>query len=470
MSANDMTAVEKRSAFSLAAIYATRMMGLFMILPVFALYAEGLGDTPPSHAMVGLAIGIYGLTQALLQIPFGWLSDRIGRRPVILAGLLLFAFGSAVAAMADTITGVIIGRALQGSGAVAAAVLALAADLTRESHRSRVMAIIGMSIGLSFAMSLALGPVLHAWIGVPGIFWLTVALAFLAMAIVQWLVPRPRVTRLRRDTEPVAAYFSTVLRNTQLLRIDLGIFILHMTLTATFVGLPLALRDQAGLAPIHHGYLYLPILLISLVVMVPLVIIAEKYRRIRQVYLLAIAGVALSQCLLVFFYTSLWGIAGALLLFFIAFNVLEALLPSLIVKFAPPDKKGTAIGVYSTAQFIGAFAGGIIGGIVATQFDIVGIFVMTTAMLCLWLFVARSMANPPSLGSKVVRLGDSLPASEARALEEELLHIEGVAEAVIIDEEGLAYLKVDSKRLDEEALDRYVLEDDMLSSDRDAAG
>ncbi len=465
-----MTSVEKRSAFSLAAIYATRMMGLFMILPVFALYAEGLGETPPSHALVGLAIGIYGLTQALLQIPFGWLSDRIGRRPVILAGLLLFAFGSAVAAMADTITGVIIGRALQGSGAVAAAVLALAADLTRESHRSRVMAVIGMSIGLAFALSLALGPVLHAWIGVPGIFWLTVGLAFVAMAIVQWVVPRPRVTRLRRDTEPVPAYFAAVIRNPELLRIDLGIFILHMTLTATFVGLPLALRDMAGLPPIEHGYLYLPILLVSLVVMIPLVIIAEKYRRIRQVYLLAIAGVALSQLLLVMFHDSLWGIALALLLFFIAFNVLEALLPSLVVKFAPPDKKGTAIGVYSTAQFIGAFAGGIVGGIVATQFDIVGIFVMTTGMLCLWLFVARSMASPPPLGSRVIRVGERLAADAARALEDDLLRVEGVAEAVIIDDEGLAYLKVDSKRLDEEALARYVLSDEVSSvAGRDGA-
>ena len=453
-----MTPIERRSAFSLAAIYATRMMGLFMILPVFAIYAEGLGETPPSHALVGLAIGIYGLTQAVLQIPFGLLSDRIGRRPVILGGLLLFAIGSAVAASADSIAGIILGRALQGSGAIAAAVLALAADLTRESHRARVMAVIGMSIGLSFALSLALGPVLNSWIGVPGIFWVTVGLALLAMVIVVWGVPTPRETRRHRDAEPVPAYFSSVLRNPQLLRIDLGIFILHMVLTATFVGLPLALRDQAGLPPDEHGYLYLPVLLVSLVAMVPLVIIAEKHRRIRQVYLLAILGVALAEFMLIWLHGSVFGIAVSLIVFFVCFNVLEALLPSLVVKFAPPDKKGTATGVYSTAQFLGAFAGGGLGGLVAADFGIVGIFVLTTAMVCVWFLVARSMAEPPPLGSRVIRVGTLAGEAEAREVEAGLCAIEGVAEAVVVTDEGLAYLKIDSRQLDEEALERFVRE------------
>ncbi len=453
-----MTPIERRSAFSLAAIYATRMMGLFMILPVFAIYAEGLGEPPPSHALVGLAIGIYGLTQALLQIPFGLLSDRIGRRPVILGGLLLFAIGSAVAASADSIAGIIVGRALQGSGAIAAAVLALAADLTRESHRARVMAVIGMSIGLSFALSLALGPVLNSWIGVPGIFWVTVGLALLAMVIVVWGVPTPRETRRHRDAEPVPAYFSSVLRNPQLLRIDLGIFILHMVLTATFVGLPLALRDQAGLPPDEHGYLYLPVLLVSLVAMVPLVIIAEKHRRIRQVYLLAILGVALAEFMLIWLHGSVFGIAVSLIVFFVCFNVLEALLPSLVVKFAPPDKKGTATGVYSTAQFLGAFAGGGLGGLVAADFGIVGIFVLTTAMVCVWFLVARSMAEPPPLGSRVIRVGTLAGEAEAREGEAGLCAIEGVAEAVVVTDEGLAYLKIDSRQLDEEALERFVRE------------
>ncbi len=468
MNPSDMTPEERRSAFSLAAIYATRMMGLFMILPVFALYAEGLGETAPSPTLVGLAIGIYGLTQALLQIPFGLLSDRIGRRPVIIGGLLLFALGSAVAASADTIYGVIAGRALQGSGAIAAAVLALAADLTRESHRARVMAVIGMSIGMSFAASLALGPLLDAWIGVPGIFWLTVGLALLAIAIVVWGVPMPRETRLHRDAEPVPAYFSSVLRNPQLLRIDLGIFVLHMTLTATFVGLPVALRDQAGLPPEQHGWLYLPILLVSLVAMVPLVIVAEKHRRIRQVYLAAILGVALAEFALIWWHGSLFGIVVALLVFFVCFNVLEALLPSLVVKFAPPDKKGTATGVYSTAQFLGAFAGGGLGGIVAGDFGIVGIFVLTTVMVSSWYLVARTMAEPPPLASRVVRVGAVAGEAEAREIEAGLRAIDGVAEAVVVADEGLAYLKIDSRRLDEGALERFVQDDG--ADGRDPAG
>jgi len=455
MSAPQMTAIERRGAFSLAAVYATRMMGLFMILPVFALYAEHLGSEPPSHVMVGLAIGIYGLSQAVLQIPFGLLSDRIGRKPVIIGGLLLFALGSAIAATADTITGVIIGRAIQGSGAIAAAILALAADLTRESCRARVMATIGMSIGLAFAVSLALGPILDAWIGVPGIFWLTVGLAVLAILIVQFAVPTPDHSVFHRDAEPAAAYFSAVISNAELRRLDIGIFILHMTLTATFIGLPLALRDLAGLVPEHHGYVYLPILLLALFMMVPLVILAEKQRKIRQVYQFAILGICLSQVLLIVGYHSLLMIVAALLVFFICFNVLEALLPSLVVKFASPQMKGTATGVYSTAQFLGAFCGGAVGGLVATWAGIVGIFIMSALMTAAWFLIARSMAAPPPLSSQMLNVG-TMPEDSARALEAELLTIEGVAESVIVHDEGIAYLKVDSRIVDSEQLERYI--------------
>ncbi|MBI1195025.1 MAG: MFS transporter [Gammaproteobacteria bacterium] len=450
-----MTATERRGAFSLAAVYATRMMGLFMILPVFALYAEHLGSPPPSHALVGLAIGVYGLSQALLQIPFGLLSDRIGRKPVIIGGLLLFAAGSVVAATADTITGIIIGRALQGSGAIAAAILALAADLTRESCRARVMATIGMSIGLSFAVSLALGPILDAWIGVPGIFWLTVGLALLAILIILFAVPTPARTSFHRDAEPAPVYFKAVIGNPELRRLDLGIFILHMTLTATFIGLPLALRDLAGLVPEHHGYLYLPILLLALFMMVPLVIIAEKQRKIRQVYQFGILGICLSQVVLIVGYHSLFMIVAALLVFFICFNVLEALLPSLVVKFAPPQMKGTATGVYSTAQFLGAFCGGAVGGVVATWTGIVGIFVMSALMTGAWYLIARRMANPPPLTSQMLNVGPMTP-EQARALEQELLTIEGVAESVVVPDEGIAYLKVDSKIVDGDRLEQYL--------------
>ncbi|MES9889391.1 MAG: MFS transporter, partial [Candidatus Sedimenticola sp. 6PFRAG1] len=240
-----MSPIESRAAFSLAGIFSLRMMGLFMILPVFALYAEQLQGVTP--LLIGVAIGAYGLTQALLQIPFGMLSDHIGRKPVIIGGLLIFALGSVVAAMADSIWGVILGRALQGSGAIAAAVMALAADLTREQNRTKAMAVIGLSIGMAFAVSLVLGPILNAVIGVPGIFWLTAVLAISGIGIVLKLVPDPRESHFHRDTEPVPSMFGKVLRDTNLLRLDFGIFVLHMILTATFIAMPLALRDAAGL-------------------------------------------------------------------------------------------------------------------------------------------------------------------------------------------------------------------------------
>ena len=260
--AGGMTRTEARSAASMAGIYALRMLGLFMILPVFALYADELEGATP--ALAGLAIGIYGMTQALLQIPYGLLSDRIGRKPVIIFGLLVFALGSAIAASADNIHLVIFGRALQGAGAIAAAVMALTADLIREEHRVKAMAIIGMSIGASFALAMVLGPVLNTWIGVPGIFWLTAVLALGGIAVVVLVVPNPVVTRVRRDAEAVPAQFASVLRDAQLFRLDIGIFALHLILTASFVVLPLALRDIAGLPANRHWEVYLPVLLLSL--------------------------------------------------------------------------------------------------------------------------------------------------------------------------------------------------------------
>ncbi|MCC6303259.1 MAG: MFS transporter, partial [Gammaproteobacteria bacterium] len=328
-----MTAQERQAALSLAAIFSFRMLGLFMILPVFSLYAaERFGTVAP--VLIGLAIGAYGLANAVLQVPFGMLSDRFGCKPVIAVGLVIFALGSVIAASADSIGGIIFGRVVQGSGAIAAAVMALAADLTREEHRTKAMTMIGASIGLSFAASLAAGPILNHWIGVPGIFWLTALLALVGIALLYLVVPNPVSHRPRRDTGAVPGFFFQVLRDPQLLRLDGGIFALHCVLTASFVALPFALRDFAGVDTSHHGYVYLPVLLIALVVMVPLVVVAEKRRRLKEVFLSAVAGIALAEFGLAFFHHSLAAIVALLLLFFCAFNVLEALLPSLIAKFA----------------------------------------------------------------------------------------------------------------------------------------
>ncbi len=453
MSRQAITPQERRAAFSLAGIFCFRMLGLFMILPVFALYAETLGEIEP--VLIGLAIGIYGLTQSLLAIPFGLWSDRIGRKPVIATGLVIFALGSVVAATADTITGIIVGRALQGAGAIAAAVMALAADLTREQHRSRAMAIIGMSIGLSFALALALGPVLNHWIGVPGIFWLTAVLALSGIAILYLAVPEPARTRPHRDTGTVPGYFGDVLRNPQLLRLDAGVFLLHCVLTASFVALPFALRDFAGLETARHSLVYLPVLLVSLALMVPLVVIAEKHRRLKEVFLTAILMLAAAEAGLIFLSASVAGIVLMLLLFFIAFNVLEALLPSLLAKFAPADRKGTAMGAFSSCQFLGAFVGGIAGGAMYGAFGLSGTFGFCLLCLLGWALMARSMAPPPYLSSYMIPMED-FDIAETAARERALLEMPGVAEAVVVAEDAVAYLKVDSRTVDYDRIESLV--------------
>jgi len=467
ISPDAMTTSERRASTSLASIYALRMMGLFMILPVFSLYAETLDGVTPFQ--IGLAVGIYGLTQALFQIPFGMLSDRVGRKPVIAMGLVIFAIGSVVAAMSDSIMGVIIGRALQGSGAIAAAIMALTADLTREEHRVKAMALIGGSIGMSFALALVVGPIINAWIGVDGIFWVTSVLAIGGIFVLYKIVPTPTVSRFHRDTEPVPEQFKTVLKDSELLRLDAGIFILHLVLTASFIVLPFALRDFAHVETHEHWQIYLPVLLISMFMMVPFVIVAEKRRRIKQIMTGAIAVLVISEFLLLVDHYSATSIFFALLLFFIAFNVLEATLPSLIVKTAPPHIKGTAMGVYSSSQFLGAFAGGITGGILYGSYGVDGVFGFCGLALLFWAYLAFTMRNPKYLGSFMINVG-VVDEKRAKQLVNELTHIQGVAEVVVIAEDGIAYLKVDNHAVDKNALLAFSCKDTMDSTEGVSSG
>ena len=268
-----MTPLERRATLSLAAIYALRMLGLFMILPVLSLFAEQLAGSTP--LLIGLAISIYGLTQALLQIPFGLMSDRFGRKKIIIIGLILFASGSIIAALSNTIYGVLFGRALQGSGAIAAAIMALVADLTQEAHRTKAMATIGISIGVSFGIAITLGPIIAGYIGIQGIFWLTAGLATLAILVVAFIVPNPQQSKIHPDAELIPSQFGKVLKDINLLRLDYGIFILHLILTASFVIVPLLIRD-AGLLPEQHWQIYLPVLLVSFIAIIPFIILAEK--------------------------------------------------------------------------------------------------------------------------------------------------------------------------------------------------
>jgi MFS family permease len=436
---------EFRAAGSLAAVFSVRLLGLFMIYPVFAAYAQNLSGSTPY--LVGEALGIYGLSQGLLQIPFGLLSDRFGRKPMIVVGLLLFALGSAVAALSTSIGGVIFGRVLQGSGAVGSVILALVADLTTEENRTKAMAMVGITIGGSFMVALVTGPILATFIGVDGIFWLMVGLAMIGIAITEFVVPNPRRVRVHRDAETVPGLMLAVLRNKELLRLDIGIFALHAMLTASFLVVPGLLRGTLDVSTHKDWMVYLPVLLFSIAVMVPAIIVAEKYRRMKGVFVGAVAALLVSQVMLYLGAGNFYVLLAALIIFFSGFNVMEASLPSLITKVAPPDAKGTAMGLYSSLQFLGIFVGGVVGGWANQTGGTAGVFALTAALALLWLLAAATMAQPSYLTTRLLPIGDG-PAAEPESLAARLRQVPGVAMAVVIAEEKLAYLKVDSKSYD----------------------
>lgn len=455
MSTTRLSGTESRAALSLAAIFSLRMLGLFMIYPVFSVYAKGLDGA--TAITIGLALGIYGLAQAVLQIPFGTLSDRIGRKRVISGGLVLFAIGSVIAAQSTSINGVIVGRVLQGAGAVGSTILALNADLTREENRTKAMALIGMTIGMSFALAVVVGPLLNSVIGVPGIFWLTAVLAVIGIVVLYTTVPEPSVVRRHRDAEAVPALFKRVLTNGELLRLDFGIFVQHAVLTATFLALPLAMKEAGGFDR-GQWLFYLPILAVSFFLMVPFIIIGEKYRKMKPVFIGAVAIAGLGQLSLLLWHRNLWAIAIGMLVFFTAFNLLEASLPSLISKAAPAESKGTAMGVYSSSQFLGIFVGGAAGGWVLGAFaphGVAAVFGLTATLALCWLLVALTMPAPSHLSSRLLRIPALRDCDQRNSLSNQLLAIPGVAEAVLVAEEGVAYLKVDSHELDEQALAQF---------------
>ncbi|PBQ29885.1 MFS transporter [Shewanella algae] len=441
MANGGLSGTERKVAFSLASVFGLRMMGLFMIMPVFALYGQDLKGFSP--LWVGIAIGAYGLTQAILQIPMGILSDRIGRKPVILGGLLVFALGSILAAMSDSIYGVVAGRALQGMGAIAAAVLALAADLTRDEQRTKVMAIIGMCIGFSFALSLLVGPVVAQHLGLSGLFALTAGLALLGMLIVQLLVPNPVAHAPKGDTMAEPGKLKNMLKDPQLFRLDAGIFILHLVLTAVFVALPLDLVD-AGLAKEKHWMLYFPAFVGAFFLMVPLIIIGVKRSNTKGMFQLALLIMLAALLAMALFSHSLWVLAVAIVAFFTGFNYLEASLPSLIAKFCPVGAKGSAMGVYSTSQFLGAFCGGLLGGGAYQIMGAAGVFTVAVVLLIIWLALTLGMKNPVLLKSYTLEAQVN-GREHAQKMAAELSALQGVAEAVVVLEEKVAYLKVNDQ-------------------------
>ena len=436
---------EFRAAASLAAVFSVRMLGLFMIYPVFAAFAHQLAGA--TAYKIGLALGIYGLSQGLLQIPFGLLSDRFGRKVMIVIGLIVFGIGSAVAAGSSSIGGVIWGRALQGAGAVGSVILALVADLTAEESRTKAMALVGMTIGSSFLVAIVTGPVVGGWIGVGGIFWLMAALALVGIAITVFLVPAPRRLRVHREAQTVPALVGSMLRNPELLRLDFGIFALHAMLTASFLVLPEMLPRTLGVSSHDQWLVYLPLLLVSVAIMLPAIIVAERYRRMKSVLVGAVVALAVSQLTLAAGGQDGYVLLAALVVFFAGFNIMEASLPSLVTKTAPSGSTGTATGIYSSSQFLGIFAGGVGGGWLHQTAGTRAVFLLGGALALVWLLIAATMRRPSYLTTRLVRVGHRA-TDEAQQLAARLRQVPGVEEVVVAAEEGLAYLKVDSKAFD----------------------
>jgi MFS family permease len=435
-----MPAGELKASISLASIYGLRMLGMFLILPIFAIYAvqyEGGNNS----MLVGTALGAYGLTQALFQLPFGMASDKFGRKKIIYIGLLMLVVGSIIAALATDITTVIIGRALQGAGAVSAAVTALLADLTREENRTKAMAMIGATIGVTFAVSLVLGPALAHWSGIAGIFWLTAILASMAILVVKFVVPTPIFSHFHSDASAAPAKLKDVLKNTQLLRLNYGIFALHAAQMAMFIVVPFAIQKTSNLDVNHHWQVYLPVLLGSFLLMIPAIIVGEKRNLLKPVFIGAVALMLVAQLCFASLIGSFWGVLLSLFAYFVAFNILEASLPSLISKLAPAAAKGTAMGVYNTSQSLGMAVGGLVGGYLAHHYSYSVVFMFCAALMGVWLLLTFSMKTPPAVRTKMYHLGE-MSEAQAAALTKAISALPYVHEAVAIAKENMLIVKI----------------------------
>jgi len=418
------------------------MLGLFMIIPVFSVAGQTYEYATP--ALLGLAVGIYGLTQAILQIPFSLIADRYSRKPLVVFGLLLFALGGAIAAMSDTIYGVIIGRAIAGGGAVSAVVMALLADVTREENRMKAMATMGMSIGVSFAVAFSLGPWLTGLVGISGLFWVT---TIMGLAAISMLFLVPKVTRHHRNYQQgYLAQLKQVLKMGDLNRLHVSVFSLHLLLTAMFIYVPSQLIDFAKIPLNSHGWVYLPLLVISLFFAFPSIVLAEKYRQMRGIFLTAIGGIILGLGILIFGFESKYILLTGLGLFFIAFNVMEALLPSWLSKAAPIQSKATAMGVNASSQFLGAFFGGVTGGQLLLLNNTALGWSILTGLAIVWLLISFGLAQPRYLSSMVLRLPEHKQTDEWTS---QLLAIRGIEEVVVMSDQQVAYVKVDKQQIDD---------------------
>lgn len=440
-----MNSIEKRATLGIGSIFALRMVGLFMIVPVFSVYGDNYTHATPF--LIGLAVGVYGLGQAIFQIPMSIAADKLPRKPIIFLGLVLFALGGILAATATDIYQVILGRALAGSGAVSAVLMALLADVTREEVRTKAMAAMGLTIASSIMLAFAFGPLLVGSVGISGLFWLTAVFAVFAMGIL-WAVPSPvRMLKHNLANKSIKTQLVDVLKIGDLNRLHLTIFALHLTMTAIFVLLPHQLSEVLGLSVRQQGMVYLPLLFIGFAIAIPFIIIAEKKRKMRQVFLSAIAlmSVALTALAL----GAQWniGIIGGLLLYFMGFNLLEATIPSWISKRAPVANKATAMGINSSSQFFGAFVGGALGGALLNQSVGLSWGILAVIMVFALLIIAP-IAQPPYLSSTTVKIPKDTDIQQWTTA---MLAVEGVDELVVMAKERVAYLKLDKQRLDDTA-------------------
>ncbi|SFN92291.1 MFS transporter [Xenorhabdus japonica] len=452
MNDNKMTPLELRATWGLGSVFSLRMLGMFMVLPVLTTYGLELRDA--TEALIGIAIGIYGLTQAIFQIPFGLLSDKIGRKPLIIGGLLIFVLGSIIAALSDSIWGIIIGRALQGTGAISAAIMALLSDLTREQNRTKAMAFIGISFGITFASAIVVGPIITHQIGLNGLFWAITILAGCGIFITLLAVPNTHKHSLNRESGIARNSFKRVLSDPQLLKLNFGILCLHTLLMSSFVALPL-IMEKVGFPPQQHWKVYLITTLISFVAVLPFIIYAETKRRMKQVFLLCIGMLFIAEAVLWSQGSHLWGIFAGIQIFFLAFNIMEAILPSLISKEAPAGYKGTAMGVYSTSQFLGVALGGSLGGMLYELQGASLVFMGGIALTTLWFIISLTLRQPPYVSSIRLILPEQL--SNPEVLEKKILAQAGVKDVVIAPKEFSAYIKVDTKLTNREQLEQLVL-------------
>jgi MFS family permease len=448
ITADKMTPLERKASISLASIYGLRMLGMFLILPIFAIYATHY-EGGNNIQLVGMALGAYPMAQALFQLPYGMASDKFGRKKMILIGLLMLIIGSIVVAMADNIYMVILGRAIQGAGAVSAAVTALLADLTREEHRTKAMAMIGSTIGVTFAISLVLGPALAQWLGIAGIFWLTAILGVLAMLVIQFVVPNPLISSFHSDASAAPAKLKDVLKNGQLLRLNYGIFALHAAQMAMFIVVPFAIQNTSNMNVNQHWQVYLPILIGSFILMIPAIIVGEKKGLLKQVFVGAVALMLVAQLCFAGLIGSFWGVVFSLFAYFVAFNTLEASLPSLISKLAPAAAKGTAMGVYNTSQSLGAAAGSLVGGYLSHHYGFSAVFIFCAVLMGIWLLASFSMKTPPAVRTKMYHLGETTDA-RAATLTQAISALPFVHEAVAIAKEGMLIVKIKTQMVSDE--------------------